>query len=74
MTSPAGRDLIRTVLESCGYAVFEAVDGKEAIRQARPTHPSLIILDLHMPDVDSFGVVAELRRDPEFASRGPEAF
>jgi two-component system, cell cycle response regulator DivK len=65
---PAGRDLIRTILESCGYTVFEAVNGKEALRQARQTHPNLIILDLHMPDVDGFGVVAELRRDPEFAS------
>jgi CheY-like chemotaxis protein len=65
---PAGRDLVRTVLESSGYAVFEAVDGREALQQANQTHPDLIILDLHMPHLDGFAVIAELRRNAEFAS------
>jgi CheY-like chemotaxis protein len=65
---PAGRDLVRTVLESCGYTVLEGVDGKEALLQARQYHPDLIILDLHMPGLDGFGVIAELRSDPQFDS------
>jgi CheY-like chemotaxis protein len=64
---PAGRDLVRTVLESCGYAVFEAVDGREALQQANQIRPDLIILDLHMPGLDGFGVIAELLRKAEFA-------
>ncbi len=64
---PAGRDLVRTVLDSCGYEVIEAVDGKDALRQARQAHPDLIILDLHMPELDGFQVIAELRRNTEFA-------
>jgi CheY-like chemotaxis protein len=64
----AGRELLRTVLESCDYRVIEAEDGDEALWQARENHPDLIILDLHMPNMDGFGVVRELRGDADFAS------
>ena len=63
-----GRELVRTVLENCGYAVFEASDGVEALRVAREACPDLIILDLHMPGLDGFGVIQELRRDARFAA------
>jgi len=62
------RELVRTVLEKCGYEVFEAADGVEAIERAREIHPDLIILDLHMPGVGGIGVVRELRLDAQFAS------
>ncbi|HEY7334616.1 MAG TPA: response regulator [Bryobacteraceae bacterium] len=62
-----GRELVRTVLERSGYRVVEAGDGLEALEQARQIHPDLVILDLHMPGLDGFGVVRELRRDVSFA-------
>jgi two-component system, cell cycle response regulator DivK len=62
------RELIRTVLETTGYDVSEARDGIEALRFAREVRPDLIILDLHMPGVDGFGVLRELRRDGEFTN------
>jgi len=62
------RELVRTVLEKCGYSVSEASDGIEALRAARELLPDLIILDLHMPGMDGFGVVQELRRDENFAA------
>lgn len=61
------RELIRTVLETLGYAITEASDGIEALRCARELEPDLIILDLHMPGIDGFGVIKELRRDGKFA-------
>jgi CheY-like chemotaxis protein len=64
----AGRELVRTVLERCGYEIAEAADGLEALRAARELRPDLIILDLNMPRMDGFGVIRELRRDPEFAA------
>ena len=63
-----GRELIRTVLEQCGYSVFEASDGKEAVSKAREHLPDLIILDLHMPVLDGFGAFRELRADERFAA------
>lgn len=62
------RELIRMVLESCGYAIREACDGIEALRYAQESNPDLLILDLHMPGIDGFGVLIELRRDGRFAS------
>jgi two-component system cell cycle response regulator DivK len=62
------RELIRTVLETSGYDVIEASDGVEALRYARESHPDLVILDIHMPGIDGFGVLAELRRDGEFTA------
>jgi CheY-like chemotaxis protein len=62
------RELIRTVLESSGHAVTEASDGVEALQFARQLQPDLVILDLHMPRLDGFGVLAELRRDQNFAA------
>ena len=64
----ASRELIRTVLEDCGYTVIEASDGVEALSLVRALEPDLIVLDLHMPKLDGFGVVAELRHDPKFAA------
>ena len=62
------RELVRTVLEKCGYKVAEASDGVEALRSARELRPDLIILDLHMPGLDGFGVIEEIRRDLELAA------
>jgi CheY-like chemotaxis protein len=61
-----GRELVRTVLEKSGYTVMEAANGVDAVRCAREQRPDLIILDLHMPDLDGFGVIQELRRDESF--------
>ena len=65
---PTGRELVRTVLENSGYEVFEASDGIEALDSAHRIHPDLIILDLHMPGLDGFGVIKELRLDTQFAT------
>jgi CheY-like chemotaxis protein len=62
------RELVRTVLENTGLIVIEASDGIEALRNARQSKPDLIILDLHMPGLDGFGVIRELRLDKEFAA------
>jgi len=63
-----GRELVRTVLEAKGYHIFEAGDGLEALEIAHRVQPHLIILDLHMPGLDGFGVIKELRLDPNFAA------
>ncbi len=65
---PTSRELIRTVLETCGYEIAEASDGVEALRFARQLEPDLIVLDLHMPGIDGFGVIAELRQDKRFSA------
>jgi two-component system, cell cycle response regulator DivK len=65
---PAGRELVRTVLENSGYEVFEASDGPEAVVQACQLQPDLIILDIHMPGLDGFEVIEHLRRLDQFVA------
>jgi CheY-like chemotaxis protein len=65
----AGRELIRIVVEACGYEVIEASDGTEAIRMARESGPDLVVLDLPMPGMDGFGVVREIRADSRLAEK-----
>lgn len=50
-------------LRQRGYTVLTAVDGEEALRQARAEHPDLILLDLLMPKFSGVEVLRALRRD-----------
>jgi CheY-like chemotaxis protein len=51
----------RRLLERHGYRVVEATDGAGAIRQAETTQPDLVLLDVHLPDIDGFDVAIGLR-------------
>jgi len=59
----SSRDLLRAILDD-KYLVLEASDGEEALSMAFEAIPQLVILDIHMPKRDGFGVVRELRKDP----------
>ena len=56
------RAMMRQLLESHGFRVLEAVDGREAAEQAVRERPALVIMDLGMPDMDGLSAVAEIRR------------
>lgn len=58
------RQLLRQQLETEGYAVKEAKDGREAVTAAKREPPDLIILDVLMPDMNGFDVAAILKNDP----------
>src|SRR5436309_2758071 len=63
---PNLRELIRVSLGP-GYAVHEAGDGEEALALARSLRPDLIILDLMMPRLNGFDVLADLKADSALA-------
>ncbi len=65
---PSSRELVRTVLTSQNYEVIEASDGREALDRMRADIPDLVLLDLHMPVLDGYGVVAAARSDPALAA------
>jgi len=62
------RQLLRRMLEPEGYAVVEAENGRVALECLRGMSPSVVLLDLMMPEMDGFEFVAEFRRHE--ASRG----
>ena len=57
------RRLLRNTLERAGYAVIEAIDGREALAGAALHQPDAILLDLGLPDRDGLGLIPLLRRD-----------
>jgi CheY-like chemotaxis protein len=61
---PLALELVKAVLEPDGWTVLKATDGEAGIALARSRLPSVVLLDLLMPDMDGFAVVEALRRDP----------
>jgi two-component system alkaline phosphatase synthesis response regulator PhoP len=58
------RRVVRDLLEQEGYAVCEARDGAEALEQVDRHAPDLVLLDLNLPNVDGYTVLAQLRSRP----------
>ena len=50
-------------LKKRGYAVIAAVDGEDALAKARAHKPDLILLDVIMPKMQGFEVLANLKND-----------
>jgi len=61
------RDLISDYLVQAGFTVITAADGVEGLKRAKECHPIAITLDVLMPDLDGWTVLAALRGDPELA-------
>lgn len=64
---PDVRWLIRVSLERAGHEVLVAEDGLRGVALAMKQHPEAIVLDLMMPVMDGYGVLAELAKDPRTA-------
>lgn len=58
------RLLVRSTLELSDYIVVEAGNGVSAMKKYRSLHPSLVLLDVMMPDLDGFEVCKEIRHSP----------
>ncbi len=62
------RDLIRRLLESEGFQVVEAVNGRVALDEVAKQEPNLILLDLLMPEMDGLEFLAEFGRQQRWRS------
>ncbi len=58
------RDYLSATLTAMGYWVETASDGEEALRRIARDRPDLLVLDIHMPNIDGHGVTDALRKDP----------
>jgi CheY-like chemotaxis protein/nitrogen-specific signal transduction histidine kinase len=59
------RDVIGRLLEREGFSVAKADGGKEGLRLARELHPAAVTLDIMMPDLDGWTVLAAMKGDPD---------
>ncbi len=59
------RELLSTMFTKDGHAVYTAATGTEAVRIAYEKKPSLIIMDITMPEMDGYEATSRIKEDPE---------
>jgi DNA-binding response OmpR family regulator len=60
------RSLIAVALTRDGHSVTQAANGVEALLALKRELPDLMILDLRMPEMDGYAVLAKVRAEPAF--------
>ena len=55
--------IVAMSLETQGYDVYKAANGREAVDLVRDHHPDLIILDMMMPVMSGYEAIVELKAD-----------
>ncbi|EWT02635.1 histidine kinase [Intrasporangium oryzae NRRL B-24470] len=66
---PLALKLVRSTLEPLGWTVHTCSGGQDAAELVRAVAPSVVIMDLLMPEVDGFAVIEQLR--PDLRASGP---
>jgi len=64
---PTARELLSEQLKAEGFSVATASGGLEGLKLAKQLRPSVITLDVIMPDLDGWSVLAALRQDSDLA-------
>ena len=62
---PFNIDYLEQELEDLHYDIITARDGREALNKVKRELPDLILLDIMMPVMDGFAVLAQLKADPD---------
>jgi CheY-like chemotaxis protein len=55
--------IVSMSLETQGYRVFTAANGREAVEATRENQPDLVLMDMMMPVVSGYEAVTELKAD-----------
>jgi adenylate cyclase len=61
---PFNVDYLEQELEDMKYEIITAMNGRQALEKVADELPDLILLDIMMPIMDGFAVLAELKADP----------
>jgi DNA-binding response OmpR family regulator len=62
---PDSLDIVRTFLESKGYDVHTARDGRDGLAKVDEVEPDLVLLDVMMPGMDGWEVARVIKNHPE---------
>ncbi|HEX6940406.1 MAG TPA: response regulator [Longimicrobiales bacterium] len=64
---PDALEIVGTYLESRGYKVATASDGRQALAMVEELRPSLVLLDVMMPGMDGWEVSRVIKNHPEYS-------
>lgn len=59
------RENTAEILDLAGYKTYTAENGKRGVEQALKEKPDLIVCDIMMPDLDGYGVLHLLKKNPD---------
>jgi len=62
------RGLLAKQLSSQGFAISEAINGREGEEKIKDLKPDLVLLDLLLPDVDGFEFLSKVKQDAAISS------
>ena len=65
------RKLVQVNLARRGYDVLEAKDGQQALAQLRDSPPSLMVLDIKLPDLTGWDILNKIAEDPAITASFP---
>jgi DNA-binding response OmpR family regulator len=54
--------LIRALLSQYGFDVYEAFDGAEGLERFNQVQPAIVILDVHLPQMNGWAVLSQLQQ------------
>ena len=61
-------EILRAFLESRGYVVAEASDGRAALAKMEEVRPALVLLDVMMPGMDGWQVCRAIKNHPDYGN------
>jgi CheY-like chemotaxis protein/CRP-like cAMP-binding protein len=63
--NPDIRENTAEILELAGYKTYTAENGKQAVDLANKEKPDVIVCDIMMPELDGYGVLHLLKKNPD---------
>lgn len=61
-------EILRAFLESRGYRVVSALEGRTALAKLEEFRPALVLLDVMMPGIDGWQVCRTIKQHPDFSA------